>query len=131
MSFSDPLGDLLTRIRNGQRARKAVVQAPFSTLRMSALAALQREGYIRTFEKVEDGNKANITVELKYHNGEPVIETIKRVSRPGRRVYSSIDDLKRVRNGLGVSVLSTPKGVMSDNEARAERVGGEVLFQVY
>lgn len=131
MSFSDPLGDLLTRIRNGQRARKAVVMAPFSTLRMTALAALQREGYIRAYEKVENGNKADISVELKYHNGEPVIEMIKRVSRPGRRVYSNIDDLKRVRNGLGVSVLSTPKGVMSDNEARAERVGGEVLFQVY
>lgn len=131
MSISDPVGDLLTRIRNGQRAGKAVVTAPFSTLRMSALAVLQREGYIRGFEKVESGSKSDISVELKYHNGEPVIEKIRRVSRPGRRVYSGIEDLPRVRNGLGISVLSTPKGVMSDNEARAERVGGEVLFQVY
>lgn len=131
MSFSDPVGDMLTRIRNGQHARKAVITCPYSGLRMNALAVLQREGYIRAFQKIENGTKADISIELKYHNGEPVIETIKRVSRPGRRVYSGIEDLPRVRNGLGISVLSTPKGVMSDNEARAEKVGGEVLFQVY
>lgn len=132
MSMSDPLGDMLTRIRNGQSARKAVVSSPASRLRANVLEVLQREGYIRGFsqDEIRQGI-SEIKIELKYSDGEPVIKEIKRVSRPGRRVYSKIKDLSRVYNGLGISILSTPRGVMSDNEARAANVGGEVLCQVF
>ena len=132
MSMSDPLGDMLTRIRNGQSARKSVVSSPASRLRANVLQVLQREGYIRGFsqDEVRKGI-AEIKIELKYSDGEPVIKEIKRVSRPGRRVYSKIKDLSRVYNGLGIAILSTPRGVMSDNEARAANVGGEVLCQVF
>ncbi len=132
MSMSDPLGDMLTRIRNGQSARKSVVSSPASRLRANVLEVLQREGYIRGFsqDEVRQGI-SEIKIELKYADGQPVIKEIKRVSRPGRRVYSKIKDLSRVYNGLGISILSTPRGVMSDNEARAANVGGEVLCQVF
>ncbi|CAA6605132.1 MAG: 30S ribosomal protein S8 [Alphaproteobacteria bacterium] len=132
MSLTDPLGDLLTRIRNGQQARKASVVAPASKLRENVLDVLKREGYIRGYSR---GNRRpgvdEITVELKYNEGEPVIREISRISTPGRRVYSKIKDLPKVYNGLGISILSTPKGVMSDAEARAANVGGEVLCQVF
>ncbi len=132
MALSDPLGDMLTRIRNGQRARMTTVRSPASKLRSNVLEVLKREGYIRGYmrEEVRPG-VANLRIELKYHEGEPVIRTIARVSRPGRRVYSKIAELPRYYNGLGISILSTPRGVMSDNEARAANVGGEVLCQVF
>ena len=132
MSMTDPLGDLLTRIRNGQRARKSVVTSPASNLRTNVLHVLQREGYIRSFDQhqVRPGVD-EIAIELKYHEGQPVIREISRVSTPGRRVYSKIKDLPPYYNGLGISILSTPRGVMSDAEARASNVGGEVLCQVF
>jgi len=132
MTMSDPLGDMLTRIRNGQQARQAVVAAPASKLRANVLEVLRREGYIRGFsrEDVRTGI-AQLKIELKYVDGEPVIKEIARVSKPGRRVYSKLADLPRVYNGLGIAILSTPHGVMSDNEARAAKVGGEVLCRVF
>ena len=132
MTMSDPLGDMLTRIRNGQHAGKSAVAVPASKLRANVLAVLEREGYIRGFSEVEIRNGIKeFNVELKYDEGEPVIREISRISKPGRRVYSNIKDLKRVYNGLGISVLTTPKGVMSDHEARQQNVGGEVLCQVF
>jgi len=132
MSLSDPLGDLLTRIRNGQRAGKAVIETPASKLRANVLDVLKREGYIRGYEThvVSPGISAT-KVELKYAEGQPVIRVIDRVSKPGRRVYSGIKDLPKVYNGLGISILSTPRGVMSDVEARAANVGGEILARVF
>jgi small subunit ribosomal protein S8 len=132
MSLSDPLGDMLTRIRNGQKAGKATIVSPASKLRTNVLEVLKREGYIRGYQHDggEDGGM-ELRIELKYHEGHPVIRDIARVSRPGRRVYSKVDELPRVFNGLGISILSTPRGVMSDNEARAANVGGEVLCRVF
>ncbi len=132
MSMSDTLGDMLTRIRNGQTANKSVVDAPASRFRANVLDVLKREGYIRNFSQVEKRPGINeFKIELKYYDGKPVISEIKRVSTPGRRVYSTIGDLPKTYNGLGISILSTPRGVMSDNEARAAHVGGEVLCQVF
>ncbi len=132
MQLSDPLGDLLTRIRNGQRGGKATVDSPASKLRANVLDVLQREGFIRGYAVADaDGGKRNVTVELKYLEGQPVIRKIERISKPGRRVYSKIKDLPRSYNGLGVKILSTPRGVMSDAEARAANVGGEVLCEVF
>ncbi len=132
MSLSDPLGDLLTRIRNGQRAGKSTVASPSSRLRENVLSVLQREGYIRGYSATEEqAGIRSLQVELKYHEGAPVIRRIDRVSKPGRRVYSKIKDLPRVYNGLGIAILSTPRGVMSDAEARAANVGGEVLCHVF
>lgn len=132
MSMSDPLGDMLTRIRNGQSARKNVVSSPSSRFRTNVLEVLKREGYIRNYSSVDvrPGIK-ELQIELKYHEGEPVISEIQRVSRPGRRVYYGIRDLPRVYNGLGIAILSTPRGVLSDNEARTAKVGGEVLCHVF
>jgi small subunit ribosomal protein S8 len=132
MSMSDPLGDMLTRIRNGQQAHKSVIQSPASKIRANVLEVLQREGYIRGYSREETGaGIAELKIELKYVDGEPVIREITRVSKPGRRIYSRISDLPRVYNGLGISILSTPRGVMSDNEARAANVGGEILCRVF
>ncbi|HTW72580.1 MAG TPA: 30S ribosomal protein S8 [Acetobacteraceae bacterium] len=132
MSLSDPLGDMLTRIRNAQRSRHSSCVAPASKLRANVLDVLRREGYIRGFaaEELRPG-VAQLRIELKYNDGEPVIKEIHRVSKPGRRVYSKIRELPRVYAGLGVSILSTPRGVMSDAEARAANVGGEVLCRVF
>ena len=132
MSMTDPVGDLLTRIRNGQRANKATITTPASKLRENLLTVLEREGYIRGFERysVRDGID-ELKVELKYNEGEPVITKIERISKPGRRVYAKIADLQKVYTGLGISILSTPRGVMSDAEARTANVGGEVLCQVF
>ncbi|HEY1720523.1 MAG TPA: 30S ribosomal protein S8 [Magnetospirillaceae bacterium] len=130
--MTDPLGDMLTRIRNGQMARKPSITAPASRLRSNVLEVLKREGYIRGYSQSEiRAGIAELVIELKYHEGQPVIRSIDRVSTPGRRVYSKIKDLPRVSNGLGISILSTPRGVMSDAEARAANVGGEVLCQVF
>jgi small subunit ribosomal protein S8 len=132
MAMSDPIGDMLTRIRNGQRARMSVVLSPHSKLRSNVLEVLQREGYIRGWSESEMRKGLHeLRIELKYHEGEPVIKEIKRVSKPGRRVYTKIKDLPRVYNGLGIAILSTPQGVMSDSEARTANVGGEVLCRVF
>ena len=132
MALSDPLGDMLTRIRNGQRARMASVTSPSSTFRTSVLDVLEKEGFIRGYLQTESRpGIGEITIELKYAEGQPVIREIKRVSTPGRRVYSKIKELSPVYGGLGIAILSTPKGVLSDNDARAENVGGEVLCQVF
>jgi len=132
MTMTDPLGDLLTRIRNGQRAKKSSVQSPASKIRANVLEVLQREGYIRGYSRAEiRPGVAELKIELKYVDGEPVIREISRVSKPGRRIYSRIADLPRIYNGLGIAILSTPRGVMSDNEARAANVGGEVLCRVF
>ena len=132
MALSDPLGDMLTRIRNGQSARMSSIESPSSKLRRNVLEVLKREGYIRgyTREQVRPG-VAELKIELKYVDGEPVIREIARISKPGRRIYSKLVDLPRVYNGLGISILSTPRGVMSDSEARAAKVGGEVLCRVF
>jgi len=132
MAINDPIGDLITRIRNAQMRKHSMMSAPASKLRGWVLDVLQSEGYIRGYSRVEkDGEKPVFEVELKYFDGAPVIQKIKRVSKPGRRVYSSAGDLPSVRNGLGISIVSTPKGVMSDTAARDANVGGEVLCQVY
>ena len=132
MSMSDTLGDMFTRIRNGQTTNKKVVDAPASRFRKNVLEVLKREGFIRNFEEKEMRPGINFfEIELKYYNGKPVISEIKRVSKPGRRVYSSIKNLQKTYNGLGISILSTPRGVMSDNEAREANVGGEVLCTIY
>ena len=132
MSMNDPLGDMLTRIRNAQMRNKASVLTPASKLRGWVLEVLKSEGYIRGYEsKVGEDGKQEISVSLKYFDGEPVIRELKRVSTPGRRVYASVKDIPFVRQGLGVAIVSTPKGVMSDGQARATNVGGEILCTVF
>ena len=132
MSINDPVGDLITHIRNAQMRRHSSMSVPASKLRGWVLDVLESEGYIRGYARIEkDGEKPNFDVELKYYEGAPVIQKIKRVSKPGRRVYSSVNDLSSIRNGLGISIVSTPKGVMSDAAARDANVGGEVLCEVY
>ncbi|MEO0384071.1 MAG: 30S ribosomal protein S8 [Pseudomonadota bacterium] len=132
MAMTDPIGDMLTRIRNAQMRNKTSVVAPASKLRERVLQVLADEGYIRGFARTEMGDgKSEISIELKYFDGNPVIRTIERVSKPGRRVYASVRNIPTVNNGLGVSILSTPKGVMADHQAREENVGGEVLCQVF
>lgn len=131
MAINDPVGDLLTRIRNGQRARKDSVLTPASKLRARVLDVLQREGYIRGYSDEVLGEHPGIRIELKYFEGQPAIQHIARVSKPGRRVYSGSKELPRVRNGLGITIVSTPKGVLSDAEAREQNVGGEVLAEVF
>ena len=131
MAVTDPLGDLLTRIRNGQRARKDSVLTPASKLRARVLDVLQREGYIRGYSEEQMGPIAGIRIELKYFEGQPAIKPVARVSKPGRRIYSGSQELPRVRNGLGITIVSTPQGVLSDVEARERNVGGEVLAEVF
>jgi small subunit ribosomal protein S8 len=129
---NDPIGDLITRIRNAQMRNKPKVSSPGSKLRESVLEVLKSEGYIRGWASVEHtGGRNELEIELKYFDGEPVIREISRVSKPGRRVYASVKTLPRINNGLGVSILSTPKGVMSDTRAREEKVGGEILCDVF
>lgn len=131
MALTDPLGDMLTRIRNGQRARKDSVLTPGSKLRARVLDVLQREGYIRGYTEEQMGPSAGIRIELKYFEGQPAIKHVARVSKPGRRVYSASTELPRVMNGLGITIVSTPRGVLSDAEAREQNVGGEVLAEVF
>ena len=131
MSLTDPLGDMLTRIRNGQQARKDSVTTPGSKLRQRVLDVLQREGYIRGWTPEEVAGHDGIRIELKYFEGQPAIKHVARVSKPGRRVYSGSKELPRVRNGLGITIVSTPRGVLSDAEAREANVGGEVLAEVF
>ena len=131
MSINDPLGDLLTRIRNAQMRNKSKVSSPNSRLRESVLEVLKTEGYIRGYAVVEKDGRSEIEVELKYFDGEPVIREIERVSKPGRRVYTSVKNMPRINNGLGVIIVSTPKGVMADHDARDANVGGEILCTVF
>ena len=131
MSVTDPLGDLLTRIRNGQRAKKDSVLSPASKLRVRVLDVLQREGYIRGYSEEQMGPAAGVRIELKYFEGQPAIKHVARVSKPGRRVYSGSTELPRVMNGLGITIVSTPRGVLSDAEAREQNAGGEVLAEVF
>ena len=132
MSLNDPLGDMLTRIRNAYGRKKTKVSTPASRLRARVLEVLKAEGYIRDYSQVDyDNGKSEIEIELKYFDGAPVIREIERVSKPGRRVYSSAQALPRINNGLGVAVVSTPKGVMADHAARDANVGGEILFTVF
>jgi small subunit ribosomal protein S8 len=131
MSMTDPISDMLTRIRNAHMRNKNKVTVPPSKLRERVLEVLHKEGYIRGFAVIEKDGKSEIEVELKYFDGAPAIKEIDRVSKPGRRVYASVETLPSVFNGLGISILSTPKGVMSDSDARAQNVGGEVLCTVF
>ncbi len=131
MNISDPIGDMLARIRNAQQRNKNKVVIPPSRLRERVLEVLHREGYIRGFTTVEKDGKSEIEVELKYFDGAPVIKEMERISKPGRRVYASVATLPSVYNGLGISILSTPKGVMSDADAKSQNVGGEVLCTVF
>ena len=131
MAMTDPLGDMLTRIRNGQQARKDSILTPASKLRTRVLDVLQREGYIRGYTEEELAGQKGIRIELKYFEGQPAIQHLARVSKPGRRVYSGATELPRIRNGLGTVIVSTPRGVLSDAEARDQNVGGEVLAEVF
>jgi len=132
MSMSDPLGDMLTRIRNAIGRKKSKVSTPASKLRARVLDVLQSEGYIRGYSQTEfENGKSEIEIELKYYEGAPVIREITRVSKPGRRVYVSVKSIPQVANGLGISILSTPKGVMADHEAREQNVGGELLCRIF
>ena len=132
MSMTDPLGDMLTRIRNAQMRRKNKVSTPGSRLRGNVLDVLKDEGYIRGYSTTELGNgRTEFDIELKYFEGQPVIREISRVSKPGRRVYAAVDAMPRVANGLGITIVSTPKGVMADHSAREANVGGEVLCKVF
>jgi small subunit ribosomal protein S8 len=132
MALNDPLGDMITRIRNAQMRSKPKVSTPGSRLRVSVLDVLKNEGYIRGYATVEHSNgRTELEIELKYFDGEPVIREISRVSKPGRRVYASVKALPRINNGLGIAIVSTPKGVMADHAARDANVGGEVLCTVF
>jgi small subunit ribosomal protein S8 len=132
MAITDPIGDLLTRIRNGQLRGMAKIKSPNSRQRVRVLDVLQSEGFIRGYAEVEfKGGRRELEIELKYHEGKPVIRELKRVSTPGRRVYAGVTELKPHRNGLGLSIVSTPQGVMTDSNAREKNVGGEVLCHVF
>ena len=131
MPMNDPLGDLLTRIRNAQLRNKSKVTSPNSRLRERVLEVLKSEGYIRGYAVVEREGRSEIEIELKYFDGEPVIRELARISKPGRRVYTSVRNLPRINNGLGVAIVSTPKGVMADHDARDANVGGEILCTVF
>lgn len=131
MSMNDLLSDMIARIRNGQNARLARIVAPYSKLTWNVLDVLKREGYVNDFSLIEDGNKRSIEIALKYFEGEPAIKKMKRVSKPGRRSYSAIKKLDPIHNGLGISILSTSSGVLSDYEARQRNIGGEVLCSVF
>jgi len=131
MAMNDPLGDLLSRIRNAQMRNKSKVTSPNSRLRERVLEVLKTEGYIRGYTVIEKDGRSEIEIELKYFDGEPVIREIERVSKPGRRVYTSVKNMPRVNNGLGITIVSTPKGVMADHDARDANVGGEILCTVF
>ena len=132
MSFSDPIGDMLTRIRNGQLRKRSTVRAPLSKLRCWVLDVLKREGYIRGYQVISPENcHSEIEISLKYARGSPAIVELKRISKPGRRVYTSVRDLPYVRQGLGVAIVSTSRGIMSDADARESKLGGEILCTVF
>jgi|TARA_B100001540_G_C15687304_1_gene587655 small subunit ribosomal protein S8 len=132
MTLTDPIGDMFSRIRNGQMRSLASINVPASNFRLQILEVLKTEGYINNFfiEK-NDNNKKNLKVDLKYYEGNPVIKEIKRISKPGRRIYSRATSIPKIQNGLGLAIISTPKGVMSDNEARKNNIGGEIICRVF
>ena len=132
MTLMDPIGDMFTRIRNGQMRKLSTIDVPASNFRLKILEVLKSEGYISNyFIEKKDNNKNNLKVDLKYYEGVPVIKEIKRVSKPGRRIYSKATSIPKIQNGLGLAILSTPKGVMSDNEARKNNIGGEIICKVF
>ena len=132
MSFADPIGDMITRIRNAQLRALYKVKIPSSKFRAKILEVLKQEGYIADYKVLsEDNNKNTLLVDLKYHNGSPVIKEIKRVSKPGRRIYASATSIPKINNGLGIAILSTPKGVMSDVDAIKKKIGGEIICKVF
>lgn len=131
MSMTDPIADMLTRIRNGASANKLYVNVPYSNVKNNILEVLKEEGFIEGFEKNTDGKFPVLKVNMKYHNGNPVIKKIKRVSKPGRRIYSKISELKSSLGGLGTFIISSPDGIISDSKARAAKVGGEIICEVY
>ena len=132
MSFADPIGDMITRIRNAQLRTLNNVTIPRSKFRAKILDVLKQEGYITNYKLLSDtNNKGSLLVDLKYNNGVPVIKEIKRVSKPGRRIYAKADSIAKIQNGLGLAIVSTSKGIMSDNEARTKNVGGEIICRVY
>ena len=132
MSFADPIGDMITRIRNAQLRALNNVTIPSSKFRARVLDVLKREGYISNYKPLSDHkNKESLLVDLKYHNGLPVIKEIKRVSRPGRRIYAKADSIPRIQNGLGLAIVSTSKGIMSDTDARTKNIGGEIICRVF
>jgi len=132
MTFVDPIGDMLTRIRNAQMRSLSSVKIPASKVRAKILDVLKKEGYISDYKFLNDENEKNsLNVDLKYDNGNPVIKEIKRVSKPGRRIYAKADSIPAIKNGLGVAIVSTSKGIMSDNEARNQNIGGEIICRVF
>ena len=131
MTLTDPIGDMFARIRNGQMRSLETIDIPSSNFRRNILEILKNEGFIKDFKINKDNNKSLLSLELKYHSGNPVISTFERVSKPGRRIFSSADGLPKINNGLGIAIVSTPKGVMTDIDARKQRVGGEIICKVF
>ena len=131
MSLSDPIGDMIARVKNAQSRNHKKVELPSSNFKNKIANILKNEGFIKDFKVNSENNKSILALELKYHSGNPVISTFERVSKPGRRIFSSADGLPRINNGLGIAIISTPKGVMTDLDARKERVGGEIICKVF
>ncbi len=131
MSLSDPIGDMIARIKNAQSRNHKKVELPSSNFKMKIADILKNEGFIKDFKKTGDEKKPTLSLELKYHSGNPVINNFERVSKPGRRIFSSADSLPRINNGLGIAIISTPKGVMTDIDARKQKIGGEIICKVF
>jgi small subunit ribosomal protein S8 len=131
MSLSDPIGDMIARVKNAQQRNHKKVELPSSNFKVKIADILKNEGFIKDFLINTESNKSTISLELKYHSGNPVISTFERVSKPGRRIFSSADALPKINNGLGIAIISTPKGVMTDLDARKHRVGGEIICKVF
>tara|TARA_B100001121_G_scaffold272568_1_gene259166 strand:- start:266 stop:661 length:396 start_codon:yes stop_codon:yes gene_type:complete len=131
MSLSDPIGDMIARVKNAQDRNHKNVELPSSNFKVKIADILKNEGFIKDFKVNNELNKSSLSLELKYHSGNPVISTFERVSKPGRRIFSSADGLPKINNGLGIAIISTPKGVMTDIEARKQRVGGEIICKVF
>ena len=131
MSLSDPIGDMIARIKNAQVRNHKKVDLPSSNFKMKIADILKNEGFIKDFKIIKENNKSLLSLELKYHSGNPVISTFERVSKPGRRIFSSADSLPKINNGLGIAIISTPKGVMTDIDARKQRIGGEIICKVF
>ncbi len=131
MSLSDPIGDMIARIKNAQLRNHKVVELPSSNFKISISEILKNEGYIKDYKINEDKKKPVLSINLKYHSGNPVISTIERISKPGRRIFSSAESLPKINNGLGIAIISTPKGVMTDLDARKQKIGGEIICKVF
>ena len=131
MSLSDPIGDMIARIKNAQSRSHKKVDLPASNFKTKIAGILKNEGYIKEYRVNSENNKSVLTLELKYHSGNPVISAFERVSKPGRRIFSSAESLPKINNGLGIAIISTPKGVMTDIDARKQRVGGEIICKVF